>query len=519
MPSAAPLPILAPGFRGLNTELASTVGLVDELWALGFTDWVYDEAGKLSSRKGYTRVSDAPSFGTADVKRLHEYIADDGTKRLIGVTVGALWLSTNDGATWSDITGALSFTTTDWKFVNFAGKVIGAARGERLISYNGAGTFATITASSGSVPVSDGLLITAFGRLWAGNDATSIISYCGLLNETQWASGGAGGLDASNVWSQADSRPTALAVLGSTFILFSRQEILLYADGSGSEVGIDPTKIYVVDTIEGTGCIARDSAIAIGEGDLWFLSKEGVQSLKRVIADKVNPLVSITRNVRSLVQQLIAAENDIDYSVQALYAPENNFVLYLFPDSERVLCIDTRLEMEAGARRVVDWPNLAFNTILRRQSGALLLGAASGYVGTYGGYRDDGATKIVPTLTTPWLDGGEALHNRLKALIEAYVIVYGIETVTCTLRWGFDFRPLEWSQAFTSEYVSSGAEWGTGEFNNAEFGDGLRHRKEYVGLGGDGQYVKLYLSIESTDQDKKVSLQEITLFAKPGAIV
>ena len=43
MPSAVPFPILAPGFNGLNTELANTVGLIDELWALGLEHAVFDD--------------------------------------------------------------------------------------------------------------------------------------------------------------------------------------------------------------------------------------------------------------------------------------------------------------------------------------------------------------------------------------------------------------------------------------------------------------------------------------------
>lgn len=512
------MPILAPGFKGLNTELSSTVGLVDELWATGLQNWVFDDHGKLTTRPGHTRKSDSPSMSSENVKQTFEFIHDDGTKRLVGVTPGNLWSSDDDGESWSDVTGSVSFTTTDWKFVNFNSKAIGVAPGHKPIAWDGTGNFAEVTASdAGTVPVSNGEALAAFGRLWVFEDATNIVQYCGLLNETQWASGGAGSLDTSNVWSQEDSRPLAGAVLGSTMVIFSRQEVLMYADGSGSEVGIDPTQMYAVDTIEGTGCIARDSIISIGEGDLWFLSNEGIQSLKRIIQDKVNPLVAITRNVRKMARQFIDTENDIDYSVKALYDPRRHLALFLFPDSEKTIMVDTRFELEDGSRRIIEWTGTDWNCISRRQTGEILIGRDSGYVGLLGGDRDNGST-IVATITSPWLDAGADFHNRLKALEEAYVILYGINTLTCTLRWGFDFRPMEWSQTFTSEYTSSGAEWGTGEFGDDEYGDGLRHRKEYVGLGGEGQYIKFYLSLESTDTDDSASLQEISILAKPGAI-
>jgi len=519
MPSQLALPILAPGFRGLNTELADTVGLIDPLWATGFTDWVWDDSGKISSRKGYTRTSDDPSFGDADVERLFEYIDDAGVKRLIGVTSGNLWVSTDDGASWSDVTGSLSFTTTDWKFVNFNNKVIGAAPGHTLVFYEGTGNFADITASSGTVPVSDGRILAAAGRLWAGNDASDVVSYCDLLDETDWDSGTAGSLDLTNVWSRDSSRLQAIAVIGSTLVFFAQQEIVMYADGSGSELGINPANLYVTDTIEGTGCISRDAVVSIGEGDLWFLSKEGVQSLSRLLQDRTNPLIAVTRNTQSLVQSLIDFETDIEFSVKAVFVPEENFVLFLFPDSDKALMLDTRFKLDDGSYRAAEWRSQTHNTFLLREDGTLLIGRDEGYVGTYTGYRDDGSTAITPTITSPWLNGGEQLHNRIKILNEAAFVLYGIDTISCTLRWGFDFRPLEFSQAFTSEYTSSGSEWGTGEFSEAEFGDGLRHRREYVPMSNDGQYVRMYLSVTSTDTDAKVSLQTLTIFAKPGAQV
>jgi hypothetical protein len=520
---STPLPIVSPAIKGLNTEISSTVGLVDELWAVGLTNWVFDSQGKLSTRPGDTRTSANPSFGSADVERMFEFIHDDGTKKLIGATAGNLWSSTDNGVTWTDVTNTATVgTTIDWKFVNFNSKVIGVAPGHKPISWDGTGAgFADVAASdAGTVPVSNGEVIAAFGRLWIFEDATNTIVYTGLLDETQYASGGAGSLDTSNVWSQADSRPIAGAVLGSTMVIFSHQEILMYADGSGSEVGIDPTQMYAVDTIEGTGCIARDSVVSIGEGDLWFLSLEGIQSLKRVIQDKVNPLVAISRNVRSALQTLISTENDITYSVRALHVPEQYYVLFFFPDSNAIMMVDTRFELPDGSRRFIEWDGFTtLNTFMRRQGGTILYGCDSGYVGTQTGYRDQGSTVVTATITSPWLDGGAEPHNLLKALKEAYFITYGINTLTMTLRWGFDFRPLEWSQSFTSEYTSSGAEWGTGEFAEDEYGDGLRHRKDYVGLGGEGQFVKFYLSVESTDTDAKASLQELTLFVSPGTIV
>jgi hypothetical protein len=51
-------------------------------------------------------------------------------------------------------------------------------------------------------------------------------------------------------------------------VVFGKNHIVMWADKAGSEIGLDPTALEVVDTIEGTGCIARDSVAVTGEGDI-----------------------------------------------------------------------------------------------------------------------------------------------------------------------------------------------------------------------------------------------------------
>lgn len=516
----APIPLIGPGFRGLNTAFATTVGAVDPLWALVLQNAVFDEVGRISLRKGWINQTTTAMTGGGLVHVVHEYARDDGTTTLIALKANfTFWESADDGATWSEITGAISTATVKWKFVNFTDKLYATGPGHKIWEYTGTGTFTQVASSSAG----NGTLLAAFGRIWAGQDASSIINFSVLLGGGDFSGVGSGSIDAANAWTSETDDIMALAAFGSTFVVFGRKQILMYIDGSGSLLGIDPDNMYVVDTVEGTGTEFRDSIVSIGEGDIWFIGKQGVQSLKRVIADKVNPLTDITKNVRALVIDLIANEVGATGNIKGIFSPDNQFVIYLFPESNKMLLLDTKFTMEDGTYRAAEWIDLtSFNALMIRKNNDILFGLTAGDIGKYDMYRDDGGgadTKYNLTYVSPWLDFGPEVHNRLKIIKQFYGIFFGRETLTATARWAFDFRPLEFSETFINDFQSSGAEFGAGEFGEDEFGTGHRLRKQYIAGSGEGQFVKVYITIESTDVDAIVAIQEMGVFAKLGRFV
>jgi hypothetical protein len=146
----------------------------------------------------------------------------------------------------------------------------------------------------------------------------------------------------------------------------------------------------------------------------------------------------------------------------------------------------------------------------------------NGDIGLYTGFRDDGGgadTVYDLVYSTPWLDFGAEAHNRIKILKNFSAIFYGRETLTATARWATDFRPLEYAETFTNDFVSSGAEFAVGEFGEDEFGTGHRLRRQYVSGAGEGQFVKLWLTIQSTDVDATVAIQEVAIYAKLGRAI
>ncbi len=512
-----PFPLIAPGFRGLNTELATSFGTGDPFWAVVLQNAVFDDNGRIALRKGWRDQTTTAITGTPDMWVLHEFLRDDGTVTLITKTSGdEIHESTDDGATWSDISGAISTTSDDWVFVNLADKLYATAPGHKIWQYTGTGTFTQITSSN----VSNGVLLAAFGRLWAGRDASSVVDFSGLLDGTDWTTTSHGQFDTANAWTQGSDVVKGIAAFGATLLVFGGEQILMYVDGSGSILGVDPTQMYVVDTIEGSGLLHKNSIIKIGEGDVWYISEIGVQSIKRVVQEKTNPTTAVSANIRSLITSLNTAHIGSAGGVRGLYSKNNNFALFIYPESNTVLMFDTKRELEDGAYRAAEWTGLDFFGGLVRRNGDILFGLTAGNIAKYDLYRDDGTagtpTKFDMIYASPWLDFGADLHNRIKIVKQFYVIIYGHQTLTATARWAFDFRPLEFSETFTNDSEVSGGEFGAGEFGEDEFATGFRLRRQYVSGAGDGQFVKLWITLESTDVDALVAIQECGVYAKAG---
>ena len=511
----APLPLIGPGFLGLNTERATTAGFESPNWALTLRNTVFGDSGMLEQRKGYSVQTGTPMTNTPAVWRLHEYRRQDSSTELIGVSHRAgptveFWRSLDDGGTWASITGTVSSTTVRWKFVNFGDICYAGASGHKLHFFDGSGNLTEIASS----PVCNGTITVAFGRIWIGVDGTSEVSYSGLANGQDWTGPGAGALDLDLVWTLGLDQVVALAAFGATFVVFGREHIIIYVDGTGSVLGIDPENMYVVDTVEGTGALSPDAIVSIGEGDLWFLSPQGVQSLGRVVADKVNPLTAVTDNVRTLVKRLVLDNDAALGNVQAIYSPGDQFALFLFQEEQTVLLIDTRPVGE-GVYRCATWAGLPFKSLCRRKDGTLWFGLEGGEVAKYDTFRDDGVIFDM-VYASPWMNGGDELHNRLKIVKQFYAVLYGRETVRCVAHWGFDYRPLQYTETMENDYLAEGGEYGIGEYGIDEYGTGHRMRRQYVGGMGDGLLVQLQLAIRSLDVDAKVAVQEVGMHAKIG---
>jgi len=385
--------------------------------------------------------------------------------------------------------------------------------GQAPTRYTGT-TYADLT-DAGAEPTGT-VGLSAFGRLWITDSADNVIKYCALLDETDWSGADTGGIDMRNVWPEGDVI-TALAAFNGSLVVFGRTNIAVYSDGQGHALGIDPTQIALVDTISGVGCTAKDT-IQLVQGDLWFLSDKGLQSLSRLIQEKSNPLNNLSKNIEGYIQELVAISSAS--AINAIYSPDDRFYLLSLPresggaEAGRTLVFDTRGRLEDGSVRCTgDWSLVSRGAVIRADQTFLFANYdAVGEVGLYDGYSDDGASYSF-NYESGWLDltkqGYLIFPKRLTGLF------YVEAATTLQLKWAFDFTGAFTSRTKTVAAFSAGAEYSVAEWSEDEFGGASGLREGRVAGSGSGQYVKLGVQSNITGQ---LATQQLNLFAKIGRL-
>lgn len=513
-----PIDIVAPGAFGLNTERKNT--LLRPQWATSATNAVINRAGRIGSRSGWNDQTTTGISGNHTIDTLHEYLQEDGSSIILSTANNKIYKNITDFSdVANDITSSTAPTADHWQFVNFNGKVLGFQRGHTPITWSGTGDF-TDAAYSGTGP--DGnCAVAAFGRVWACDADLQTIRVSALLDETDYqTASGAGTIDMSSVWTGGMDEVVAIVALGANLVVFGKNHIVLWADGSGSEIGMTLAEAQIVDTIEGTGCIARDSIQATGEGDLIFLSRHGLQSLGRVIQFKSNPVVTITKNVRgSFVQDVKtqrASDAEMD-QVRSTWNAEEGLYIINFPVVGSQWVVDTEHPFEDDdgdtALPILPWmvggsPAGLLSTI----DGNLYLGS-SGVVGRYEGSLDN-ADSFDFEFKTGWLDFGE-LNHRLKMMKElATSIQVGEQTVSWT--WEFDFSGTTLSRQHTYSGGNT-AEFGTAEFNIDEFSGAVILQRKSLPAHGEGQFIRLgcFAVVDGFD----IIVQQISISPKIGRMI
>lgn len=511
----APISIVAPGQFGLNKQNESSV--LGPEWATEAINCVFDISGRLTARKGWVTATTTPMTGDPIIDVVHEYIRANGTRTIVSAGGDALWLGVSVP---TDITGTATVTEGDnWQFFNFADVVIGVQQDEVPIIYPGTGTFEDLTAASGTVPTGN-CGLGAFGRVWIVDSDKQTIKYSGLLDETDWGGAGAGAIDMTSVWPNGMDEVVALAAYNGLLLVFGRNSIIFWGDGQGSALGIDPVNIYVVDTLVGTGCTARDSIQQTAEGDLLFLSANGVQSLQRLIQERSNPLFSVSSNIRDYLLTFMGQESPNE--IRSLYAPKEGFYLLILPTSQRVFCFDTRYRLQDGSYRVTEWTaRIKAGVRANDNTIYLTLSHLGGHIGTYSGYNDrtadNEATSYEFKYHSGWLDLGQDFASYIKILKTINGTVFtGVVGNSMSIQWDFDFRGDFGTQAFAFNGTGEPGEWGIGEWGIMEWGGGASLQRFNIPGAGSGQYIKVGMVVPIDQQT--FAIQQINLYAKVGRL-
>ena len=512
------LSIAAPAFYGLNTQ-DSPVGLSPN-FANVADNCVIDKNGRIGARNGYKEITTngAAVLGSSlGIEHIQEFIAYDGTVTVFSMGNCKIFTGTT---TLTEIPFPVGYvcTANNWKTASFTNKVYFFQAGHAPLKYTAGGTTLELVPDSGSIapPVGDELL-AGFGRLWITSVVNEDYKIYGsaLLDGDTWS--GAGNswvtIDLTTVWPQGYDSVVALAEHNGFLVVFGKRSIVLYGNVVGLEGGT-AASITLADTIEGVGCIARDSVQSTGS-DLLFLSNRGVMSLGRLIQEKSIPLRDVSKNVRTDLMELVNAEfaSGNGKTIRSTYSAKNAFYLVTLPEAGLVYCFDVRAPLEDGSFRTTTWSALEPLALSVFADDKLYMGKSTGLV-TYEGYVDGDTPYQMSYFSHP-LDWGNTTN--LKFLKKFNVTVIGGAGASAVLNWSYDYSDNFSKQEFSFEDVVNEGVYGVGEYNISEYSGGVTVQSPRVNTTGSGTEVTV--GVETTINGKPFSIQKIDIHALLGRFI
>ena len=492
--------IAAPAFKGLNTQDSPLSG--DVQYASVVDNAVIDTYGRIGARKGLDALTgDATELNGLSPTVIHEYEDANGNLEVLSVGNGKVLKGTS---TLVDIT-PVGYTVADenYSIVNFNDKAYLFNKDVQPLVYDIANGLVEMVEFSGTAPQGD-IAMGGFGRLWVSGvpSAPNTVYWSDLLIGEGWASGSSGSINLDKVWADGSDKVTALAVWNGFLVIFGQNSIVIY---QGAE---DPATMSLADTVDGVGCVARDTVQATGN-DLLFLSARGVMALGRVIQEKSNPINDVSKNVRD---DLVRYWNLEDKPVRSVYSPTDSFYLLLFPSNNLIYCFDTRGLLENGAYRVTTWTTSKHKCFAMRQDDTLLVGNTQG-VNRYYGYLDNNDTYVMRYYSNP-LSFGDPSRIKFAKKITPTLISEG--TLDVGIKWAYDFTNDFKTQLFTINSQSS-AYFNEAEFNNSYFSAGSsKITAKRINTNGSGNLVSV--GLESTINASPLSIQEFNIQATIGRI-
>jgi hypothetical protein len=509
--------ISAPGFYGLNTQ-DSPLDL-NAGFALVATNCIIDQYGRIGSRQGWSRVNaSSGNLGANDVKVIHELVQEDGS--LTVLFTGNNKLFKLDGSnnvvelTYGGGGTAPTITASNWQCASLNQITYFFQSGFNALIYDPAvstTTYRRVSEKTGyvaTVPDAD-IVISAFGRLWAANTNSdnSTVFFSDLIAGHVWSTGTAGSLDVSRVWVNGSDQITGLAAHNGFLFIFGKRQILVYANAT------TPATMQLSDTVEGIGCIARDS-IQTTSTDVLFLSNSGVRSLMRTIQEKSAPERDLSKNIRNDLMGTVAGETLAN--IKSVYSERQAFYLLVTPSIDTTWCFDTKAFLPDGAARVTTWDSITPKSLLSKRDGSLLVGQ-NGYVGLYNTYQDyDQAYRFL--YYTNHADLGD--QNVTSILKKLSIVVIGGTNQDVTFKWGFDFKTNYLSDNASipeqDVYYYGIAEYGANATTVAYYSDGVALQTLNVSASGAGKVVQT--GYEADINGTALSIQKIEIQAKRGKV-
>lgn len=506
--------ITAPGFYGLNTQ-DSSLDLASG-FALIANNCVIDQYGRVGARKGWSPAHTYNSdLDGGTVRTIAELIDKDGTSYTL--CAGNNKLFKLDGGvltqlTFNGVGTAPTITADNWSTAFLDGDLYFFQRGHVPLGFSPSDSTTQYyrvdqeSGYNGTVQLAN-IVISAYGRLWNADTTTDrvTVQWSDLKTPQKWGSGTAGTLDTTSVWPKGGDTIVALAAHNGFLYIFGQKNILVYQGAT------TPATMTLYDVITGIGCIARDSVVNTGT-DVIFLSDTGVRSILRTIQEKSAPLRDLSKNVRNDLMSAVAGEDKA--SIKAVYNPLEGFYLLTLPVLKTVYCFDMKAALPDGSARVTTWDSIQPSAFCQKVDGTMLIGKV-GYVGTYGGYQDNGSSYRFQYFTNHTDLGTPSVTSILKRLS---VVVIGGSNQYVTIKWGYDFTN-DYAAYNTLIPTQGVAYYGVAEYNTSSAiysgGTSLQTLKAYP--TGSGKVIQT--GYESDINGTALSIQKIEIQAKNGKIV
>lgn len=501
-----PFSVVGPGSYGLNTKLAGLE--IGPQWALTDRNCSLSNQGTIAARRGWsifpgvTQLTDEP-----DVKAIHEYIDNGNSSRIVWAAGNKLYEGTSSV---NEVTGTITTPTADnWKFINFNGKCIGVQQGHAPIVKTDGGNFADISFDTAPSDPIDAL--AAWGRVWYVEGDGQTIKYSDLLQEDVLTTGSSGTINMYTVWSNGTDEIVGISEFNNYLVIFGRKQIVLYAGGE------DPNNsLQLVDIINNTGCIARDSIQNIGN-DILFLGEEGIISLARNIQAggdvRSLPLANLADNVSNFMAQFSLAEPA--QNIRSCYKADDGFYLISFPTSKITFYLNLRYLTPDNKARIFTWFDINPTALAVDRSDNLYIGKP-GYLGLYNGYTDNGDDYNMQ-FKTGWISGEGEVGTATKVFKQAAITIKGGYGSRITFDWGYDFLPTSFDSENNSvEILVDPSEYGIGEYGIAEFSRINPVSQILYRMSGSGKSVQF--GVETDISGAELNVQKVDLFLKGGKI-
>jgi|688.fasta_scaffold55520_8 hypothetical protein len=343
--------------------------------------------------------------------------------------------------------------------------------------------------------------LAAYGRIWVADIAgdPQTVYFTRLLDGSDFQGGDSGSISLNTVFPNTD-KIVAIAAHNGFLIIFGRNNIAVYANP------IDVTTLTLADYIPNVGCISRDSVQSTGM-DIIFLSDSGVRSLQRVIQEKSLPMRDISKNVRDELMVSVASETAAN--IKSVYYDRDAFYLLSLPVTKTVYCFDMRTPLQDGSARVTTWSAIEPKSFIVTTSKELYIGKP-GYIGKYFGHSDNG-TNYQFSYYTNYFDFEQPSIEKIMKQV-GFVVIGGANQ-NLAVKWGFDYN--ENYFAVTKKLDNSVVyEYNIGEYNIAEFSNGIVLDKFKIQAGGRGAV--LQVGLEAEINGNPISIQRIDIYIKQG---